>query len=581
MLRELACHFPRLQTTLAVADELGGISASPLSRRIYPPTAFSEKTRSDQDLALRDTRCAQPALGAVSLGLMRILADFGVRPDVTGGHSFGELTALCAAGWIDDQALALLAQKRGEIMASCADEAGGGAMLAVVAPLADVSDFIDGQGLDLVVANKNAPRQCILSGSMSGIERAKRLLDERGITTRIVPVSAPFHSPAVAGAEERFRQTLDAIDLHPSAVPVFANTTALPYPADPDQARALLAGQLARPVEFVAQIEAMYAMGVRTFLEIGPDAKLTGLVHAILEGADHVALAVDASRGAAGNLHDLACSLATLAALGYAVDLTPWDEGCRVPVNADTKPGFTVKISGANARPKAPQEDNQPTTLPPDDEVRQEVKPLSSRFAIARENLTAIGAHPQPPDHSETDWNMTPPDRIDSHRTNGHSSSHFFAPRDDAEKQTSSLDPETAPAVSSSQAAALSCALENSHASLTALERMAEQTAVLHRQFLEGQEKTQQIFLKLLEEEQRVSLALLDSPTIPAQSLEPPANSNGREQPSTPKQLEIPIRSIPSAEYRNGNASRLRRREPHLARAADRADDHFSLHCGR
>ena len=84
----------------------------------------------------------------------------------------------------------------------------------------------------------------------------------------------------------------------------------------------LLAGQLARPVEFVAQIEAMYQMGARTFVEVGPDAKLTALVRAILEGRDHQAIAVDASRGAAGNVDDLACTLASLAAQGYAVDLT-------------------------------------------------------------------------------------------------------------------------------------------------------------------------------------------------------------------------------------------------------------------
>ena len=108
MLRQLACHFPRMQTSLAVANEVGGLNGSPLSHRIYPPTPFSETLRHDHDLALRDTCYAQPAIGAVSLGLLRILDDFGVRPDVAGGHSFGELTALCAAGWLDDRALAVL-----------------------------------------------------------------------------------------------------------------------------------------------------------------------------------------------------------------------------------------------------------------------------------------------------------------------------------------------------------------------------------------------------------------------------------------------------------------------------------------
>ena len=120
-----------------------------------------------------------------------------------------------------------------------------------------------------------------------------------------------------------------------------------------DQARDLLAGQLAQPVEFIAQIEAMYRMGARTFLEVGPDAKLTGLVRSILDGRDHVALAVDATRGATadGNLADLAVVLANLAALGYPVALCRWDEGYQAPVLDRSRKRLTVKVSGANPGP--------------------------------------------------------------------------------------------------------------------------------------------------------------------------------------------------------------------------------------
>ena len=107
---------------------------------------------------------------------------------------------------------------------------------------------------------------------------AARLLADRGITTRLVPVSAAFHSRSSPAPRRRSARRSTRSHSPPSAVPVFANTTAAPYPDDPDAARDLLAGQLARPVEFVAQVEAMYRMGARTFLEVGPDARLTGLV---------------------------------------------------------------------------------------------------------------------------------------------------------------------------------------------------------------------------------------------------------------------------------------------------------------
>ena len=207
----------------------------------------------------------------------------------------------------------------------------------------------------MVIANKNAPRQCVLSGPAAEIERSRQMLggprDHDPPRAGLGGVPQPVRR-GCRGAVPRRRSTRST--LRPSTIPVFANATAEPYPDDPEPARALLAGQLARPVEFVAQIEAMYRMGARTFLEVGPDAKLTGLVRAILEGRDHLALAVDASRGSAGNLYDLACSLASLAALGYAVDLTRWDEGAHEPGAAEQKAGLTVKICGANARPKVP-----------------------------------------------------------------------------------------------------------------------------------------------------------------------------------------------------------------------------------
>ena len=184
-------------------------------------------------------------------------------------------------------------------------------MLAVFAPIDEVSALVRTNDLDLVIANKNAPRQCVLSGSAAEIERSRRILADQRITTRPIPVSAAFHSRFVAEAEGPFRDAVETVDFLTSTIPVFANTTAEPYPDDSESVRDLLAGQLARPVEFVAQVEAMYRRGARTFLEVGPDAKLTGLVRAILDGRDHLAIAVDASRGSAGNVHDLACSLAT------------------------------------------------------------------------------------------------------------------------------------------------------------------------------------------------------------------------------------------------------------------------------
>src|SRR5262249_19553278 len=145
------------------------------------------------------------------------------------------------------------------------------------------------------LANKNAPNQTVLSGTSEQVERAAQAFARRKTSAVKLAVSAAFHSPLVAAARVPFREALASCAM-PSGAVVFANSTAEPYPADADAARDLLAGQLARPVEWVAQVRALHDAGVRTFVEVGPGTRLCGLVDAILQGQDGV-MAVDSSSG--------------------------------------------------------------------------------------------------------------------------------------------------------------------------------------------------------------------------------------------------------------------------------------------
>ena len=140
-------------------------------------------------------------------------------------------------------------------------------------------------------------------------------------------------------------------------MPVFANTTGRAVPGRPHDARDLLAGQLARPVEFVGQIENMAAAGVRTFVEVGPGSVLTRLVEAILKARADVTgwdcFALDASGGKKPGLLDLAHALARLAARGHAGRSDRVGGRADLPRCRPPRPGLTVPIVGANyVRPK-------------------------------------------------------------------------------------------------------------------------------------------------------------------------------------------------------------------------------------
>jgi acyl transferase domain-containing protein/NAD(P)-dependent dehydrogenase (short-subunit alcohol dehydrogenase family)/acyl carrier protein len=476
MLNDVACLFPEMLDTLAVADDAMGENArrERLSDLIYPHPAFDAATRSAQEAALTATAVAQPALGAVSLGAWRVLDRFGVKASCAAGHSYGELAALCAAGAFDEATLIALSRRRGELMESGDGDRGG--MLAVRATLAEIEAVLRAEGLALTPANKNAPDQVVLSGAKAEIERASTAFTEKKLSNTKLNVAAAFHSAFVADAAVPFRSTVADAPFRTLHMPVYANTTAETYPADAEAARDLLANQLARPVEFVGEIEAMYAAGVRTFVEAGPGARLTGLIGKILGARPHRAIAMDASNGARDGVADLARALAALAAEGRACDLMRWDDAYRpAPKDDAAARRMILPICGANYR----SETSKPKPRPPIVEQRASTRtdvPQSggSARASTSDPATVASAQVKPPASPAPG----PPVRLEAQ-----------GPLADLFLQTQE--------------------------SLEALQRMQEQTARVHAQYLHGQEEAARAFGKLIEQQERLFERLAGDGAIP------------------------------------------------------------------
>ena len=431
MLRELVCRFPVAADALAAATK----ETPGLVDRLYPHPAFEDDSRAEQEAELRATQNAQPGLGAVSLGALRVLEHFGLAPDATCGHSYGELVALCAAGRIRPDELNELSRLRGELMT--VGEGDHGSMLAVAAEPDRVQALMLHYELDLVIASHNAPCQVVLSGVTNEIDRARKILSDDGLRTKKLPVSAAFHSALVAEAAAPFADRLKSVKLTKSAVPVYANTTGTKYPATLAGARRVLSKQLVSPVDFVRGVKRMFDDGIRTFVEVGPGRRLSGLIQDILAGEEITVVAVDASCGQRRGLVDLARMLAQFAAAGHAIALERWDEGALESWRREAareKPPLTVKISGANHvtdRPKRPPRAAIPTLVP----------------------SAAAPASSAPPAFEQA--------------------------------ATVTSDPQV-----------LAEVMRASQASLAALVRLQEQTAEVHRQFLESQERTLQAIIQ-------------------------------------------------------------------------------------
>ncbi|UGS36425.1 type I polyketide synthase [Capillimicrobium parvum] len=320
MLRDLAVALPEVRSTFDRADAvLAEGLPRPLSRFVFPPPAFDDEERARAEAALRDTAIAQPALGACGMAAAGLLERLGLRAAMAGGHSYGELVALWAAGALDAADLLRLSAARGSAMAEAAAGAPG-SMAAVAAGAERVATTLP-EGGRVVIANRNSPRQTVISGPSAAVEAAIERLEASGLAAVRLPVSCAFHSPAMAGARERFAAAVRDAGPRAPAMPVYSNATAAPHPADVDAIAAALADHLVRPVRFEEEIEAMYAAGARVFVEAGPRGVLTRLVGEILGDRPHAAVALqpDGRDGVAG----LADALCRLAAEHVALDLAP------------------------------------------------------------------------------------------------------------------------------------------------------------------------------------------------------------------------------------------------------------------
>jgi acyl transferase domain-containing protein/NAD(P)H-dependent flavin oxidoreductase YrpB (nitropropane dioxygenase family) len=311
-LGELFVAFPELRHYL----EIGRRWAD----RLLPVTAFDPARQREQSDQLRDTRVAQPALGICGLAVSHLLGRTGVRPDMSGGHSYGELVALSTAGAFDPLTLLDLSDARATAILTAAGE-DPGTMAAVPATASEVTAALAAHGLsgDVTLANLNAPGQVVISGPTQAVDRALAALREAGLKGRLLPVACAFHSPVVAAASAQFSGALATREIAPPALPVWSNRTAAPYPADPGLIRAELAAQVSAPVRFSDQVEAMYAAGARVFVEAGPGQVLTGLVRAVLGERPHLAVACDGPPGQ--GLRRFLTTLGQLACAGLPVNL--------------------------------------------------------------------------------------------------------------------------------------------------------------------------------------------------------------------------------------------------------------------
>ncbi|MDN3682229.1 beta-ketoacyl synthase N-terminal-like domain-containing protein [Vibrio tapetis subsp. quintayensis] len=285
MSRELACYYPEARQQLEQADAVFAENKKTvLSQVLFPIPAFNKESIAEQEALLTNTANAQSAIGVVSMTQFELMTQAGFKADMFAGHSFGELSALCASGVISQQDYYKLAFARGNAMAQKPAEGDSGTMYAVILDakeLATVEKCVASfEGVS--IANYNAPTQLVIAGPTVEAQQAAKALTEQGFKAIPLPVSGAFHTPLVAHAQKPFAAAIDKASFTKSALPLYSNATGDVYPQDGKAIKKAFKQHMLQSVRFSEQLEAMYQAGARVFVEFGPKNILQKLVEKTL-----------------------------------------------------------------------------------------------------------------------------------------------------------------------------------------------------------------------------------------------------------------------------------------------------------
>lgn len=226
---------------------------------------------------LKQTRVTQPAIFLHSVILAKYMGE-NFKPDMVGGHSLGEFSALVAAGAMSFEDGLRLVIARANAMQRCCEKTPS--TMAAVLKLDDktVEDICASVSGEVVVpANYNCPGQLVISGTNEGVARVCELVKEAKGKALPLAVGGAFHSPLMEPARVELAEAIEHTTFHAPVCPCYQNVDALPH-SDPADIKKNLLMQLTSPVRWTATVQHMMADGATEFIEVGPGTALQGMV---------------------------------------------------------------------------------------------------------------------------------------------------------------------------------------------------------------------------------------------------------------------------------------------------------------
>ena len=326
MLSDLCLSFPEVRACFDQIDRVlnnhpRGFLPSDI---IFPhPNASNvEEERAGRRLWQMDG--AIEAVLTANQAMYTLLGRLGLCPEAILGHSTGEYSAMRASGIIDLSEESLFERFVLDLngmyeQVTARDGISRASLVAVAADSARVAEIAGQVNGDIYIAMNNCPHQTVIVGDEGVVGQFTEHLRELGLIYQALPFDRAYHTPLFECYLQDLHQFFARLPVSPPSIQTWSCTTMSPFPAEVPEIRKLVVEHWARPVEFQRTIEAMYADGVRIFVEVGAKGNLTGFVDDILRGKSY--LAVPANLESRSGITQINHLVGILTAQGFTLEL--------------------------------------------------------------------------------------------------------------------------------------------------------------------------------------------------------------------------------------------------------------------
>lgn len=232
---------------------------------------------------LTETINLQPAITVVNLACLAAIEKENIKPDISAGHSLGEYSAMCASGIVSKEDTFRLVFKRGELMHRESTKHKGAMHAIIGLGINAVEELVANVQKDgiVAVANHNTEQQIVVTGAPDPVKKVSALASSQGAKAIPLKVSGAWHSELIKGAQEEFKDFIDAAHFNTPERPMIFNVTA-DLAKDTDEIKSIMVRQFCSPVRWYDSMCKLIAENVEIFVEVGPGKVLTGLLKKIL-----------------------------------------------------------------------------------------------------------------------------------------------------------------------------------------------------------------------------------------------------------------------------------------------------------